>query len=373
MKKRYVAVLLAVAMLALAGCGSKTADTEDTEKNTSEEAGDSTDGKAEESGYTPVLYKDLTSTIVKLGEYKGIEAVKDTAEVTDEDVRTELLNIKKNYGELVDVDRAAENGDVVVIDFTGYVDGETSDSLQGTEYSLELGSGKFVPGFEEQLIGAVAEEDREVNLTFPENYYEDMAGKDARFEVYVHKVQSYEVEGWGDDFVKENLEYDSVAQLEEGIRQELLTNAEQEAETNLGYNLIENLIEGSEYEIQDADVEAYLNQMMNSYESNAAYYGIDLNTYLQTYMGVTEAQLQEILKESAEVRVKMTLTVQEIAKLEGMEISDGEYKERRDSLAEQYGYADGAALEAAYSADMIREQIMQEKVLDLLRENAVLL
>lgn len=373
MKRRYVAVLLAVAMLVLTGCGSKTADTDDTEKNASEEAEDSADGETESSDYDPVLYEDLTSTIVKLGEYKGLEVTKEVAEVTDEDVRSEILAIKKNYGELVDVDRAAETGDVVVIDFTGYVDGETSDALQGTEYSLELGSGSFVPGFEEQLIGAVAEEDREVNLTFPENYYEDMAGKDARFEVYVHKVQGYEVEGWGDDFVRENLEYDSLAQMEESIRQELLTNAEQEAETNLGYDLMEILLGNSEYEILDADVEAYLGEMVNDYEVYATYYGMDLDTYLQTYMGVTEAQLREILKESAKTRVKMTLTVQEIAKLEGMEISDEEYEERLNGLAEQYGYADGAALEAAYSADMIREQIMQEKVIALLRENAVVL
>ena len=197
MKRKYVLFCLAVLLLGLTACGSS--GNEDSETDTAQE---NTEGSAEEtSGYDPVLYEDLTSTLVSLGPYKGLEAQRAVTAVTDEDVQAEVDAIKKEYSQLETVDRAAQEGDVVVIDFTGYVDGETSDSLQGTEYSLELGSGEMVPGFEDQLIGAVADETREISLTFPEEYYEEVAGKDAVFEVYVHEVQEYVLHDWSDVFV----------------------------------------------------------------------------------------------------------------------------------------------------------------------------
>jgi len=379
MKKKYAVVLLMAAALVLTACGEKdTKEAESTAKETAEKA-DAEEPAEEESAeevadelldYDPVLYEDLTSTIVTLGDYKGLTAVKTVKEVTDADVQKEVREVKKSYGELVDVDRA-EEGDVVTIDFTGYVDGETSDNLQGTEYALELGSGSFVPGFEEQLIGAAADEDREVNVTFPEDYYEDMAGKDARFDVHVHGVQRYEVEGWSDDFVKENMGYESIADMENTIRQELETTAEEEADANLEYDLVSALLAAGEYDVQDADVEAYIEEMLSEYKTYAAAANMELEAFLQAYVGVTEAQLRELFRETAIFRVQMTLTFHEIAKLEGLEVSDEEYEEQLNSLAEQYGYEDGAAVEAVYSPDMIREQLIQEKAIALIRENAV--
>lgn len=385
MKKKYTAALLAAVMLTMTACGGQdTTNTTGTENageettETDETAGD-TAGE-EETGetvdellnYDPVLYEDLTSTLVSLGEYKGITAVRNVAEVMDADVQKEIRTVKASYGELVDVDREAELGDVVLIDFTGYVDGETSDNLQGTEYSLELGSGDFIPGFEDQLVGVKAGEDRELNLTFPEDYYEDMAGKDVTFDVHVHQVQAYEVEGWGDDFVKENLEYESVADMEAAIRQDLEAQAEEDADANVEYDLISSLLDSSEYEVQETDVEAYIDEMMSEYQSYASAMGTDLNTFLQSYLGVTEEQLREIFRETAVFRVKMTLTFHDIAELEGIEISDEEYQEQVNALAEQYGYEDTAAVEAVYSPEMIREQMIQEKVIDLIVDNAVI-
>lgn len=385
MKKKYTAALLAAVMLTMTACGGQnTTDTTGTDNageettETDETAGD-TAGE-EETGetvdellnYDPVLYGDLTSTLVSLGEYKGITAVRNVAEVMDADVQKEIRTVKASYGELVDVDREAELGDVVLIDFTGYVDGETSDNLQGTEYSLELGSGDFIPGFEDQLVGVKAGEDRELNLTFPEDYYEDMAGKDVTFDVHVHQVQAYEVEGWGDDFVKENLEYESVADMEAAIRQDLEAQAEEDADANVEYDLISSLLDSSEYEVQETDVEAYIDEMMSEYQSYASAMGTDLNTFLQSYLGVTEEQLREIFRETAVFRVKMTLTFHDIAELEGIEISDEEYQEQVNALAEQYGYEDTAAVEAVYSPEMIREQMIQEKVIDLIVDNAVI-
>ncbi|MDO4260849.1 MAG: FKBP-type peptidyl-prolyl cis-trans isomerase [Eubacteriales bacterium] len=158
MKKRFVWMLALLLTAALAGCGSG---------ENAAPAGESEDD-AGEVLYDPVLYEDLSSTLVSLGQYKGLEAEFTVAEITDEEVADQVWSIQKNYAELVEADRPAQERDLLTIDFTGYVDGETSENLQGEGTSLEIGSGDFVPGFEEQLIGASAGDDVEVNLTFPE-------------------------------------------------------------------------------------------------------------------------------------------------------------------------------------------------------------
>lgn len=376
MKRKYIIILLAGAMLSLTACGAKdSAGTDNTaaaEQDT-EAGGEEAPEDAEEETYTQVTYESLTSTIKSLGEYKGLQAVRTVEEVTDEDVADEIRAIKKEYGELVETERPAERGDVVLIDYTGYVDGETSDSLQGTEFSLELGSGTFVPGFEDQLIGVSADEDRQLNLTFPEDYYEDMAGKDVTFDVHVQSVSSYKVDGWGDDFIKENLNYDSEEAMEASIRDELEAEAESDADANLEYDLIVALINASEFEVQEADVEACTEEMLTEYKTYASMYGVELEVFLQNYVGMTEQQLREAYRETADFRVKMMLALHEVAAREGIEVSDEDCDEKLSELAEQYGYDNAAAVEAVYSKDMVRSQMLQERAINLIRENAEIL
>lgn len=375
MKRKYIAILLAAAMLSLTACGAKdAAETSNTETSAGqEEEAEGTSEGAEEEAYEQVSYESLTSTIKSLGEYKGLHAVRTVEEVTDEDIADEVRAIKKEYGELVEVERPAERGDVVLIDYTGYVDGETSESLQGTEFSLELGSGTFVPGFEDQLEGVSADEDCQVNLTFPENYYEDMAGKDATFDVHVQSVSVYEVEGWGDEFIKENLNYDSEEAMEASIREELEADAESDAEANLEYDLIMELINASEFEIQDADIEACIDEMLTEYKTYASMYGVELEIFLQNYVGVTEQQLREAYRETADFRVKMMLALHEVASKEGIEVTDEECEERLSELAEKYGYESADAVEAVYSKDMVHSQMLQERAINLIEENAEIL
>lgn len=374
MKKKYMMLLLAAA-LTMTACGSKesteqdqAAQTEAEEEVQTEESADA----AEEFTYDPVLYEDLTSTLVSLGNYKGLEAVRTVEPVTDEDVQDEIDDVKKSYSEVVEVDRPAERGDIVLIDYTGYVDGETSDSLQGQEYSLELGSGTFIPGFEDQLVGASAGDDVEVNVTFPEDYNPQMAGKDARFEVHVQNVQEYQLDEWGDDFIRENLNYDSEDAMRESIREELETTASEEADSNVEYDLIQQFLDGCEFEIQDADVEAYIDDMMSEYETYASVYQMELDAFLQQALGVTEAQLREMFRETANFRVQMTIAFHEVANVEGLTVSEEEYMERANDLAEEYGYDSAVDVEAVYSRDMIEEQMIQDKVIALIRENAVI-
>ncbi len=365
MKKKFWIIFMMAMVLALAGCGSDSGTEESAD--TAEETEEST----EDSSSDYVLYEDLTSTLVSLGEYKGIEMAMSVEEVTDEDVQAEVDSIKKEYSDLVDVDREAQEGDVVVIDFTGYIDGETSDSLQGTETSVEIGSGSFLEDFENGLIGVTADEDMEINMTFPENYSEEVAGKDVTFEIHVYRVSEYQMADWSDAFVQENLEYDSIADMEESIRAELEEAAQEDAESNWQYELVYAVLEDSEFEIEDADVEAYIDQMMSEYETYATMYDMELGEFLETYLGVTEEQLREMFRETAEFRVQMTLAFHEIAELEGMEVSDDEYQEYLQSIADEYGYEDASDIETYYSSDMIREQLIQEKVIDLICENAV--
>lgn len=363
MKKKFWMILMMAAVLALAGCGSDSESAEETDTAEAEDAAESS------SDY--VLYEDLTSTLVSLGEYKGIELAKTVAEVTDEDVQAEIDDIKKEYSDLVDVDREAQTGDVVVIDFTGYIDGETSDSLQGTETSVEIGSGSFLEDFENGLIGVTAGEDMEINMTFLKDYSEEVAGKDVTFEVYVYRVSEYQIADWSDEFVQENLDYDSIADMEASIREELEETAEEEAESNWQYELVYELLGASEFEIEDADIEAYIDELMSEYETYATMYSMELGDFLETYLGVTEEELREMFRETAKFRVQMTLAFHEIAEREGMEVSDDEYQEYLQSIADTYGYEDASDIETYYSPDLIREQLIQEKVIELICENAV--
>lgn len=346
----------------LAGCGSKentdAAQTEDSQEEAS-------------VSYEPVLYEDLTSKLTSLGKYKGLEVSRDVEEVTDEDVAKEVWDTEKQYLELMDVDRPAESGDVLTIDFTGYVDGETSDNLKETDTQLELGSNTFIPGFENQLIGASAEDDVEVNVVFPEEYYEEVAGKEARFEVHVSKVQAYDTSVWNDEYVKQNTDYESQEDMETSIRNDLESTAESDATSNWEYDLIQEVLNGSEFQIEENDKDLYVDQMMSEYESYAAATNMELDDYLSTYLGTTEAQLREFFRTTAEFRVKMTLVFHEIAEQEGITVSDQEYEDRLNELAEQYNYDNTDDIVSLYSEEMIREEIVQEKVITLIEENAV--
>lgn len=377
MRKRTVWLLLPMLAVCMAACGGKeTAEGTDVQNDTAveaeeEDAEDAESFSASSAIQKPVSCADLTSTIISLGAYKGLPAVRSVAEVTGEDVEAEIRAVKKDYGELTEVDRPAQMGDVVVINYTGYVDGETMDSLQGAEFSLELGSGQFVPGFEEQLVGALINEKCEVNLTFPQDYYEEMAGKEAYFEVYIESISAYVVEGWGDDFIRENLEYESEEDMRASIREELQTAAEEDADTQVEYDLVMALLNGSEFDVQEEDVEAYIDEMISEYETYAALYQMTLEDYLKSFQ-MTEEQLRNMYRETADFRVRMVLALQAVADAEQLEITEEECQAKVEELAAEYGYSDPAAVESVYSRDIIKEQMRQERALMLIKEYAAI-
>lgn len=370
MKKRWIMVFVAVMVLGVSGCGGDKTQESTPKTEEMEVVGEGEEEGTQASVNQQVTYADLTSKVTGLGEYKGLSVKREVAEVTDKEVEDEVWSIQKGYATLQDVDREAQLRDVTVIDYTGYVDGETSDSLQGEGYELELGSGAFVPGFEDQLIGVKAGEDREVVLTFPEDYYEEMAGKEARFDVHVQKVQEYVMENeWNDAFIKENLEYENEADMRVKIREEFEKNAEEDADANMEYELMTQIIGNSTYELQETDIKAYTDEMMQEYQIYASMYGMNLEDYLKQ-QGTTEEKVREMYRETAEFRVKLILTLHEIAKAEQIEASEEECQATLKELAEQYGYEDTKEVEAVYGREMVQEQLVQEKVLDFIRESS---
>lgn len=369
MKRRFLWLIILVLMMSLAACGK-----EQTAGEGNNVSGDLAEEESPEHSYAarkPVSCADFTSKIIRLGEYKGLSVVRTVVEITDEDVEREIREIKKQYGQLTEVDRPAEMGDVVLIDYIGYVDGETIEALQGTGDELELGSGRFVPGFEEQLVGVQSGTECEINLTFPEDYYEEVAGKDVRFQVKVECISSYEVENWESGFIRENLQYEDEVQLRASIREELEHSAEADADAALEYELVKALLAGSEFDVQQPDVEAYIDEIVSEYEMYAAIYQMSLEEYLKSFQ-MTEEQLRDLCRESADFRVRMVLALQAVASEEELEVTEEECQVKVHELAEEYGYSDPAAVEAVYSREVLKEQMRQERALTFIVENAVI-
>lgn len=367
MKKRYIWLLLAVMVLSLTACGEQEAEQESAEEETElEEAAEEAVEYADS-----VLYSDLSSRLISLGEYKGLQVEKIVEEVTDEDVQDEMNSVLKEYADVEAVERPAELGDITVIDYTGYVDGETMDGMQGQEYSLELGSGSFIPGFEDQLVGASAEDDVEVNVTFPEDYHKELAGRDAVFEVHVHEVQQYNYPELTDEFVLENTGYENEEAWRAAVRSELEQTARDEAQDEWQYQLVQAFLDTCEFELDDADVEAYTDEMLNEYRSYASAYGVTMEEFIQSYLGMEEADLRDVYEQTARLRVMMALAFHEIAEVEGIEVTDEECHAMAQEIADQYGYDDVSAVEEVYPVEVFREQLIQQKALELIQENAV--
>ena len=364
MKRKLVMMMVLAATLTLGACGKETAgNTDSTTENSEEESSEA--GAA----YDAPLYEDLTSKLVNLAEYKGVQGSKTVAEVTDEDVQAEIDSIQKENAELVDKTEPAETGDVVNIDFTGYIDGETSDNLKGEGTDVEIGAGTMLEDFENQLVGVTTGEETQISFTFPENYNQEVAGKDVQFDIHVNSVQAYDLPELTDEYVQENTDYDSIEDMQASIREELEQDAQTDAEDNWQYSLIKQVLDNSEFEIEDADVKAYTDEMLTEYQTYANMYGMELGEFLQSQMGVNEEQLREAYRETATFRVKMTLAFHAIAEQEGLTVSDEEYQDRLSTLASQYGYDDPSQIEQVYVPELIKEQIIQEKAIDFIAEN----
>lgn len=311
---------------------------------------------------------------IELGQYKGVEVPASDTSVSDADVDEELANMQQGQSELVLVEEAAKNGDTVVIDFDGSVDGVHFDGGQADNYSLELGSGSFIPGFEEQLVGAKAEDKVDVKVTFPEDYQAaDLAGKEAVFEVTVHEVKTKEVPALDDEFAKDvDEEVETLAELKEKVKARLAdqkASAAKEAKEDAAIAAaVDNAkVVGDEIPASmiDEDVHRQMNQMFASMQQQ----GISPELYYQI-TGTSEDDLHKQYEEGAERRVKTNLVLEAIVKAEDIKPSDEEIAAEVKSLAEAYNMEEDA-VRNALSDDMLSHDIAIKSVVDLIVAEAV--
>ncbi|MGF2817641.1 trigger factor [Bacillus subtilis] len=308
---------------------------------------------------------------VKLGEYKGLGIEKDDTTVTDEDVQNELKALQERQAELVVKEEGAvEEGNTVVLDFEGFVDGEAFEGGKAENYSLEVGSGSFIPGFEDQLVGLEAGAEKDVEVTFPEEYHaEDLAGKPAVFKVKIHEIKAKELPELDDEFAKDiDEEVETLAELTEKTKKRLEEAKENEADAKLREELVLKASENAEIDVPQAMVDTELDRMLKEFEQRLQMQGMNLELYTQ-FSGQDEAALKEQMKEDAEKRVKSNLTLEAIAKVENLEVSDEEVDAELTKMAEAYNMPVENIKQAIGSTDAMKEDLKVRKAIDFLVEN----
>ncbi len=275
---------------------------------------------------------------VTLGAYKELEVEEEDTNVTDEEVEAELTKLQERHAELVVVeDGAVENGDTAVIDFEGFVDGEAFEGGKGENYSLEIGSNSFIPGFEDQLIGAKQGEEKDVEVTFPEEYHAaELAGKPATFKVKIHDIKRKELPELNDEFAKEaNSEVETLEQLKADLKEKLEKNKEHEAYHEVRDALVEKAAENATIDIPEAMINTEVDRMMREFEQRLQMQGMNLELYFQ-FSGQTEEAMREQFKADGEKRVRANLTLEAIANAEQIEATEEEVDKEFEKMAEMY-------------------------------------
>ncbi len=273
---------------------------------------------------------------VELGEYAGLTVTKEAKNVNEADVDAEVKRMQDRNGRLLTREGAAENGDTVDIDFEGFVDGKAFEGGKAEHYSLVLGSGSFIPGFEDQVVGHSAGEEFDVNVKFPEEYgAAELAGKDATFKIKLHEVKYKELPALDDDFAKDVSEYDTLDELKDSIRNNIKTNLDKQAEQKVENDLMDQVIANMKADIPDAMVDSRIDELVQDFEYRISQQGLKLADYLK-YMGMNIEQFRAQFKEQADKQVKMRLAMEAIVAKEGITASDEEFEEEVKRIADAY-------------------------------------
>ena len=307
---------------------------------------------------------------MEIDGYKGITVEKKSTEVTEELIDKEIEQVRERNSRLVSVeDKAAENGDTAVIDFEGFVDGEAFDGGKAEGYNLSLGSGNFIPGFEEQIVGHKAGEEFTIDVSFPEDYQaEELKGKDAQFKIVLHEVKVKELPEVDDEFVQDVSEKETVAEYREELKETVAKRLQDEAEKDVDDQISNKLMELLEGEIPDAMYENQTNDMVRDFEMRLRSQGMDMQTYMQ-YMGMDVNALKSMYRDEAEKRVKLRLALETIAKKENIEVTDADLEDEYAKMAEAYKM-DADKVKAAVPAESLTEDIKVQKALDLVKNSA---
>ena len=377
MKKRAIMIsMLLVMALSVTGCSQKTATkdkdtkTEETAKtdDAEETESDNTEDTSEDTPTTAELMAGIdVEKCVTLGDYKGVTVEKTIQSVTDEDVQNEIDNALANYP--VEVDQAAKEGDTVNIDYVGKIDGEEFDGGSDQGADLKLGSGKFIDGFEDGLIGARKGETRTLNLTFPEDYTLDLAGKAVEFTVTVNAVKEPLSEPT-DQWVADNIEgYDNLADYKAGIRSEQEESNEQTAENQVRYAAWTQVIDNCTInEYPETLVEVGKKLYEQQVETYAKYAGMELDAYIES-SGLTQEEYQSNMEEYGKNVAAQALVCQAICDKEGFAIGDDDYQKALQDMLTEYGCTEDELIQT-YGQDNVEQSIMLNRVSNLILENA---
>ena len=314
----------------------------------------------------------LVKPTLNVDGYKGFEIEKKSTEVTDELVDEEIEKVRDRNSRMVTVeDRAAEIGDTVVFDFEGFTDGVPFEGGKAENYSLALGSGNFIPGFEEQLVGHSTGEEFSINVTFPEEYQaEELKGKDAEFKINLHEIKTKELPEVDDEFVKDVSDKETLDEYKVQLRAEIAKRLADEAEKDVDNQISEKLIALATDEIPEAMYDNQASDMVRDFDMRLRSQGMDLNTYMQ-YMGTDVNGLKAMYKDEAEKRVKLRLVLEAIAAQENIEVTEEVLDAEYGKMAEAYKM-DVEKVKAAVPADSLTEDLKVQKALELVKNNAVI-
>ncbi|WP_027626767.1 trigger factor [Clostridium lundense] len=312
---------------------------------------------------------------VELGEYKGLEVKKNTYEVKEEELENKLKGMQERNARIETKDENAtiEKGNIAIIDFKGFVDDVAFEGGEGYDYSLEIGSGTFIDNFEDQLIGLKKDEEKDVNVKFPEEYgREDLNGKAATFKVKIKEIKVKELPAMDDEFAKEVSEFDTLDQLKADMKKKMEEENELRATREFEEAVIDAACENVKVDIPEVMVKKEVDNMLRDLEMRLRYQGLDLNTYYQ-YTNSSEEKVRDYMKDTAAKRVKTELVINEIAKAEKIEATEEELMERAKEMAKQYGDKDiekTAKLLMDSQKSFLKMDVANEKVIKLLVDNS---
>ena len=331
-------------------------------------------GKDKDFVYTAKIY---VKPEVKIGDFKGIKIKKPEYPVKDEDIDAEIKNMLERVAHIEDAgNKAIENGDIAVIDYEGFVDDKAFDGGKGENHELTIGSGQFIPGFEEQLIGKKAGDECDVNVTFPEEYHaKELAGKAAVFKVKVNAVKQKEYPALDDEFAKDVSEYETLDELKKATRERLEENAKKREDSELSNSIMEEVIKITEIDVPDAmvqnEIDANLQEMEYNIKSQMP--NITLEQYF-SYMGMTVQQYRDSMKDNALNRVKSRLILEQVAKDEKIEATESDIDAEIEKMAEQYKMEKEKIKEliGQGGTDGLKEDILSRKAFDLLKEKVTI-
>ncbi len=321
------------------------------------------------------------SKYVELGEYKGIEVTVDSTEVTDDEVDTRIESILESDAQDVDVtDRAVQTDDIVNIDYVGKIDGKEFEGGSAKDYNLTIGSGTFIDDFEDQLVGAKIGDVVEVNATFPDEYEsnEELAGKEAVFTVTINSIKETVVPKLTDDWVKEYTEekYKTVDEYKESVKADLKTEKEEAAQINKTADVLTKIVENSKITgYPEDEVETYVKDMKSQYEYFASMYGLEFDDFITSWFGKSVDEFEKEINTLAKETIARQMVCKLIAQAEGMTVSEEEYQAGLEKYAVEYTTSSTTytpeSFEKAFGKDVVTENILLEKVLEFITENAV--